>query len=183
MPSRALTAQLRQRTVALLLVAVALTLQGCGYRIAGRGGAVASKAVWLAPVDDESDEILFGATLAKALSREVVDGADAVLVGRETADLLLFIRVDSVTAKGVAFVVGDRVREYVLVGNVTATLEDAQGNLLWKGVGIRADREYAAGDTVNQTEANKDDALVLLARDLAREVLRRATLQLASGGA
>ena len=58
----------------------------------------------------------------------------------------------------------------------SAWLTDSRGEILWKGVQLRADREFPAGVDVNQTERNKDAALQLLARDLAREVLRRARL-------
>lgn len=160
----------------------AIAVVGCGYRLAGSERGLAARSLWIAPVDDESEEILFGATLAKAVARETVNRADTVLVARSAAQMLLSIRVDSVTATGVAFTAGDRVREYTVVGKVTATLESQEGEILWRGVGVWADRSYPAGDTVNETEANKDEALVLLAMDLAREVLRRASLKLAGAG-
>ena len=67
-------------------------------------------------------------------------------------------------------------REYVLTGEVAATLASAEGVVLWRGSGIRANRAFAAGASVDETEQNKDRALELLARDLAREVLRRVSL-------
>lgn len=170
------------RVAAAFWLASCLVVAGCGYRLAGSEAGLATRTLWVAPVEDESDEILFGATLAKAVAREAVNRADVVLVGRPAAEMLLSIRVDSVTATGVAFTAGDRVREYTLVGVVTATLENPGGEIIWRGVDVRADREFAAGDTVNETEANKDQALILLAKDLSREVLRRATLKLAGAG-
>ncbi|HSH68613.1 MAG TPA: hypothetical protein VK997_01760, partial [Deferrisomatales bacterium] len=77
---------------------------------------------------------------------------------------------------GAAFVVGDLTREYLLVGAVSATLIRPDGEVLWKGGVIRADRAFSAGADVNQTEQHKAVARELLARDLGQEVLRRAAV-------
>jgi len=161
----------------LVLAALALLTGGCGYRLVGHGAP--ARTVWIAPVEDDGDQPLFGANLAAALHRQAVDRGDLRVSGQGGADARLLVRVDQVEEVGAAYVKGDIVREYVLRGEVTATLEDAAGKVLWRGGGIRADRSFPAGQTVNETEDNKQRALAVLAGDLAREVMRRASLILA----
>ena len=158
----------------LALLATLLCL-GCGYRVLGHG-ATGARPLWIAPVEDDAAEPLFGVHLGQHLAREAVDRADFTLAGEERADLVLRVRVEQVSESGAAFVVGDLTREYLLVGVVSAYLTRPDGEILWKGTSIRADREFPAGTDVNQTERNKDAARELLARDLGREVLRRAAV-------
>lgn len=162
------------RTVLLGALGASLAL-GCGYRLVGHGVGGA-RTLWIAPVPDESDEPLFGPALAAELSRQAVDRGDVALARRGAADAHLSVELERIAEAGAAYVAGDLVREYVLTGEVTATLASADGVVLWRGSGIRADREFPAGRSINETEANKDRALELLARDLAREVLRRVSL-------
>ena len=63
------------RPFGLAALAVALTLAGCGYRLAGspRAGKEATRPLWIGPVDDEGAEPLFGAVLARSLNREAAD--------------------------------------------------------------------------------------------------------------
>ena len=161
-----------------LVLAAALLLAGCGYRMVGapgvgKGGA---STLWIGPVDDEGSEPLFGATLARSLNREAVDRAGFSLAGRGAASRFLTVRVDAVSERGSAYSAPDVIREYVVTAEVTATLAGAEGKPVWTGKAIRLDREYLAGSTVQEKENNKNVALQLLAGDLSREILRRASL-------
>jgi outer membrane lipopolysaccharide assembly protein LptE/RlpB len=162
------------------LLPLVLGAVGCGYQVLGSQGVGTTSGLelWLGPIEDEGAEPLFGARLAQALAREAVDRADTALVGRERARSLLTVRVDSVVESGTAYTEGDIVQEYVLVAEVTATLAQPGGAVLWRGRAIRADRDFPAGATVNETEVNKDRAIALLTRDLSREILRRVSLVL-----
>ncbi len=167
---------------ALLLVALAAALAGagCGYRVLGAGDR---GSLWIAPVVDGGGEPLFGATLARALAREAVGRADASLASRESAAVHLAVRVDGVSEAGVAYGVGDVVREYRVTAAVTATATRPGGEVLWRGAGLRADRAYGAVPAdASATEAAKGRALEVLAADLAREVLRRLALVRAGEG-
>jgi len=106
--------------------------------------------LWLEPVEDRGDQPLFGALLTRELTRETA----------------------------VAYSTGDITREYLVVAEAAATLASAGGGVLWRGTGIRAERSFPAGQSVNETESNKDRALALLAGDLAREILSRVSLRL-----
>jgi hypothetical protein len=130
----------------------------------------------VAPVEDNANEPLFGVQLGQQLSREAVNRAEFALASRDRAQFGLRVRVAHIEETGAAFVVGDLTREYVVTGAVDAYLDGPDGEILWKGTGIRADRAFPAGADVNQTVANKNVALELLARDLSREVFRRAAL-------
>jgi outer membrane lipopolysaccharide assembly protein LptE/RlpB len=168
---------MRGKVLALALL-LSIFTAGCGYRVVGwEGGSTGNRAaLWIAPVDDEGTEPLFGALLARYLSREAVDRYDMALAAREASDVSLAVKVESVLQEGVAYVAGDQVREYALTGDVSATFTKSSGQVLWRGLHIRAQRQFAAGTDVNETEANKDRTLVLLARDLSREVLSRVAL-------
>ncbi|MFU8856303.1 MAG: LPS assembly lipoprotein LptE [Deferrisomatales bacterium] len=169
----------RRLPLLLLLCLVSALGASCGYRLVGHGAP--SRALWIAPVADAGDVPLFGATLAAELNRQAVDRGDVSVARRRGADVHLTVRLDRVWEAGVAFVVGDLVREYLLTAEVTATLSSPAGEVLWRGSGIRADREFPAGLSINETQTNKERAQALLAGDLAREVLRRASLVLGAG--
>jgi len=163
-----------------VLLAAALVLPGCGYRMVGAPGVgkTGASQLWIGPVDDEGSEPLFGAKLARGLNREAVDRAGFSLAGRGAASRFLTVRVDAVTERGAAYSAPDVIREYVVTAEVTATLAGAEGKPIWTGKAIRLDREYLAGSTVQEMENNKDEALQLLAGDLSREILRRVSLVL-----
>jgi hypothetical protein len=129
-------------------------------------------------VADDGDEPLFGADLRAALARETVDRGDAALASPGAGAYVLKVRVAAIRETTVAYSVGDEPRQYLLTAEAEATLEAPDGALVWKGVRITADREFPAGDTVEDTENNKDDTLHLLSEELARAVLRRASLAL-----
>ena len=168
------------KTWALALALFLLAGAGCGYRVVGRDtpGATGDHPLWIAPVEDDSDEPLFGQRFAAALSRQAVDRAGVRLVRRNEAPHHLKVQVAQVEQKGAAYVVGDIARVYTLTGTATAYLTRPDGELIWKASGLRGYREFPAGDDVNQTEANKDVAEEQLAGDLAGEVLRRVGLVL-----
>ncbi|WP_025322786.1 LPS assembly lipoprotein LptE [Deferrisoma camini] len=155
------------------LVALVVLAAGCGYRLAGRpGDAVAT--VRIEPVDDRAAEPLFGPLLARAMAREVVDRGDLRLGRGPAADLVVRVRVDEVTESGAAYGAGGLV-EYRVRARVTATVADRAGRVQWRGT-LEEDREFPAGADVNATERAKDQALEALASDLARAVLRRASI-------
>ncbi len=168
------------RLAAALMLTVAAA--GCGYRLAGLDTPAGGPGVrvWVAPVDDRASEPLFGAVLARQIARQVADRPGVRLVPRDAADRVLRVRLDRVEEEGAAYRVGDEVREYVLTGSVTVTITRPDGEVVWRAPGVWADREFSSGPAVEITEANKDAALDLLARDLASEILRR--LVLAGGG-
>ena len=158
-------------------VALLLLVLGCGYRVAGLGAAPgAARPLWIAPVDDRGGEPLFGAILARALAREAVDRGDLRLTTGNEAVLRLSVRADRVTESAAAFSAAG-LQEYRVAAEATATLSRVDGTVLWRGT-VGAHREFAAGSTVEATEQAKAAALELLARDLAREILRRLPLAL-----
>lgn len=164
------------------LLALALALSGCGYRLVGGGGAPA-RPVHVGSVADESGEPLFGASLRAALARQVVDRPEAALGSPGGAGVWrLSATALSAQETAVAYVAGDRPRLYLLAAEADARLEAPDGRVVWKGLRLRAEREFVAGDTVEQTKVQKNAALRLLAEDLAREVLRRVAL-VTDGGA
>ncbi len=164
--------------------ALLLVLSGCGYRLVGPGVAGTTgpspqlQGLWLGPVEDDSKEPLVGAKLRAAIAREAVDQASEGLASRANAKALLTARVLSVLEPTVAFTAGDVPQEYLLKAEVEATLTLPDGRVLWKGLKIGADRQYAAGSSVEQTQQNKNAALERLSRDLSREILRRVVLSL-----
>jgi len=134
--------------------------------------------LWLEPVEDRGDQPLFGALLTRELTRETADRAGVRDAGAERSGYGVSVRLDAVRETAVAYSTGDITREYLVVAEAAATLASAGGGVLWRGTGIRAERSFPAGQSVNETESNKDRALALLAGDLAREILSRVSLRL-----
>ncbi|MBI5017305.1 MAG: hypothetical protein HZB55_17700 [Deltaproteobacteria bacterium] len=167
---------------AAAVLAAALFVVGCGYRLVA-SGAAHGRPLRVGPVVDDSREPLFGSQLRAALARGVVDRPEAALgASGQAGAWLLSTRVVSVQETAVAYAVGDLPRLYLLAAEIEAKLEAPGGRVVWKGLKIRSDREFAAGDKVEQTQVRKGEALTQLARQLAGEVLRRVDL-VTDGGA
>lgn len=162
-----------RRAAALLALGL---LVGCGYRWGPPAGPVELR---IAPVDDRGAEPLFGARLARALAEEATAWGGLRLAGEDAA-LVLRTRVDEVTESGSAYAAGGLV-EYRVAARVTATVARPSGEVLWRGA-LKEDREFAAGADVGSTERAKEEALGLLAADLARDLLRRVSFVAAEAG-
>lgn len=149
---------------------------GCGYSLVGAPAVGAARTIYLSPVTDEGKEPLFGAILGQALSREAVDRGDMAPSKRQGAEYSLLVEVLEVSETGAAYVAPDVVREYLLEAVAVATLKDVHGEILWKDRSLKARREYSTAANPALTEEYKNEAISLLAGDLSREILRRASL-------
>ncbi len=161
---------MRLPTAAAALV-VALLVGACGYRWSGGPGPAGVLGVRVDPVEDRGDEPLFGAVLARALAREVVDRPGLRLAGADGGDVRVRATVLRVVEEGASYSAAG-LQEYRIRAEVRVELVPGSGGSPWTGV-VSADREFAAGATVEATQEAKEAALELLARDLARATVRR----------
>lgn len=160
-----------------LIVFLILPLTGCGYRMAGGGslpGGVETIAVTL--LENRTSETGLESVMTGALITELnrrrkggvsdVDHAQAVLGGTIQA-----LGRDTIARRGTSTSLERRV--YV-VANLTLTHQD--GEVLWKGEGLRAEQAYAvSGDDSAVTDANRREAISQLSQRLAETVIRRLT--------
>ncbi len=156
---------------ATAVVVAALLAGACGYRWTGAPRAAGGLWVRVDPVEDRGDEPLFGAVLARALAREVVDRPGLRLAGAGEGDVRVRATVLRVTEEGATYSAAG-LQEYRIRAEVRVELAPGPGGSPWRGV-VAADREFPAGDTVEATQEAKEAALELLARDLARAIARR----------
>jgi len=157
---------------ATAVVAAALLVAACGYRWTGAPGASGDLRVAVDPVEDRGDEPLFGAVLARALAREVVDRPGLRLARAGEGDVRVRATVLRVVEEGATYSAAG-LQEYRIRAEVRVEILPGPSGRPWKGV-VAADREFPAGATVEATQEAKEAALDLLARDLARAIARRA---------
>jgi hypothetical protein len=162
---------------AAVLVLCVLLINGCGYRFTGGGdlpGDVSKVHVTI--FENRTNETGIEARFTTALIREILKNrhdlltaneaeADAVLSGViVSAPVEIISRQDRLTSLQ---------RRIFLV--VDCSLNDSSGKIVWSAKGLSESQEYDVSPEKFQTEANKREALELIAPRLAQLIYQRLT--------
>ena len=162
---------------AAALVLCALLINGCGYRFTGGGdipGGVSKIHVTI--FENRTNETGIEARFTTALIQEILKNrhdlltsneaeADAVLSGViVSAPVEIISRQDRLTSLQ---------RRIFLV--VDCSLNDSSGKIIWSAKGLSDSQEYDVSPEKFRTEANKREALTLIAPRLAQLIYQRLT--------
>lgn len=186
---------------AVVLIALAATLGGCGYslvRPASFGSGVAQRVFvdvrGIGRYDPETTDAL-AHQLRRALRR---DGRFRVAATKADADAILRVELVEQRVEAVAFDEFDEVLDYEMTMRVKAQLESRDGKTLWSADDLGATRAHAAVpgaivttssafqggerlteqdlaglDGVQLGESRKEHASAALTEDLAETILSR----------
>jgi len=163
--------------IALFLNVILLSMAlACGYHIMGRGGGFPGGVTTLAisPLENKTPEPNLDTIFISALCKEFISRRELEIVKAQRAEAVLQGAIRSLTTHSLAYDEEARVREH----RVTITLDlrlvrQENGEILWRGDGIKRSEEYKASDDVMVYEGRKNRAIRKIAADLAEEVYFR----------
>lgn len=165
----------------LLVFAVVLllmsTLAGCGYQVVGRGslpGGIQTLAVRI--LENRSSETGVETTFTNALINELNRRRRGSVVDMNRADGILEGTIESLSWGTVSRTGTNTAAERRVYAQLSLTLTDGQGNVLWQRSGISAEQAYTVVDgNKTATENNRRQAIGTLSGQMAENVYRRLT--------
>lgn len=154
------------------IAALLIFASGCAYHMVGAGDEGDAVGLRLAQFDDQSREPLFGPRLLREMARRGLERSE-LAVGRE-GGYGLEVRLLKLTEAPRAFNRTNVPSEYLLVAKADTFLVKG-GETVWKNLGATARESFPAGADIASTNANRERAMLVLAENLAGEILRRAS--------
>ena len=174
-----MTPRRTDKTLLQLLCAACVSaalLAGCGYRFAGGGEfPYGVEKIAVEVLFNRTSEVGLENTITNDLIYELNRSGQVEVVEPEKAEAVLKgsieqLAVRSVSRSGILTSQAERV--FV---SVNLKLVRPDGEVLWKGNGLREDEAYAVGDNKLATEENRRQALKNLSPRLAQKVYTRIT--------
>jgi len=162
----------------LFVVASILLLAGCGYHRAERGAALPDwiRTIYVAPLANQSNELLLGSWITDDLRREFLRGSGLRLVREEEADVLLEGKVVGISTGGLSYLRYDQAVERRIAVECEVRLKNRNtGETLWESGIILREEGFLVGRDIMATEGLKQDALRKISLDVADLVYHRVT--------
>jgi outer membrane lipopolysaccharide assembly protein LptE/RlpB len=157
----------------LLIILAILLLSGCGYHHpashpAGAGTITIHAGTW----ENRTNEIaLEGLLLQKTADWLQQSRAFRLEADPNRADYLISGTIETVANPATAFNSGDRATTLNAWVKVTYRLIDrAGGKTLWEINDTVRERNYQAGDNAVRNRSNKEEALAVIAEELAEQI-------------
>lgn len=156
---------------AIAAAALVTVIGGCGYHIAGKGGAMPGgvKSVSIPVFTNTTAKPDIESILTSAFVNEFVTTVEV----KEKSDAVMQVAIKSYTLTPVSYTRSDVNQEYRLTVVLSARLyrqeNDAPGKLLWSDENIVDSEDYIVNSSdVSATRDRETDALKKLAKDTAR---------------
>jgi outer membrane lipopolysaccharide assembly protein LptE/RlpB len=159
------------RARALLLLALAVALGGCGYTL--RGTLPAHIQTISVPIFRNRTQ---EPGIESVITRAVVEGFSTNgrlrVAGREQADAVLDGEVTGYTIASVAFDRDANVRLYRLIVTVNLRLRDLRENtVLFQQDNVREQADFRVQDVVSQTISREETAVRVAAAEIGRAIV------------
>lgn len=160
------------RVLFLSLVVLFVLPIGCGYHLARPGNNLPADVHSLAiPIlRNETTEVGIEALLTDELRRRFAESGWIELVDVEQADAVLVGSVEKFKTSAISFSSSDYAVEYRASLRVAIRLVDRRGVTLWEDRNLVKLREYRAVPDIFDSEANKDEAIRWLVREVSADV-------------
>ncbi|MBI5827305.1 MAG: hypothetical protein HZB22_06225 [Deltaproteobacteria bacterium] len=156
---------------ALMMAALVTAIGGCGYHIAGKGGAMPGgiKSVSIPVFTNTTAKPDIESVLTSAFVNEFITTVEV----KEKSDALMQVTIKSYTLTPVSYTRSDVNQEYRLTVVLSVRLykkeNDAPGKLLWSDENIVDREDYIVNSLdVAATRDRETEALKKLAKDTAR---------------
>lgn len=167
---------MQKRVAIILLLAGVMIFGSCGYKFTGGGELPKGvQTVFVDLFENRSREVDFETQLTNDLTNEFILKRKEALVSENKAEAILTGTIVSInsttisqTKKGASVE-----RRVSMVLNVN--LIDRQGETIWRRKGINDHEEYLVGGSSSETDANLQDALIVLSERMAEQVYNMLT--------
>lgn len=149
---------------------------GCGYRLVG-GGFINNDVtrVAVAMFENKSTESRAGISFTNELIREITAKTDTIVVGAGNATRKISGSVQSITFSTLSRSSSEDVMEREVQAMVDVVLTGAGGKILWSVKNFSATESYTVSSSTVDDEANKREAVDLIAERVAERLVSRMT--------
>lgn len=151
----------------------AFFLSGCGYRFIGQGNEALAGIHYIAIpyFANKSYEAGLERHVTEALVDEFVKSRMYSIVAEKDADAVLRGTIEHFKETATAYDRDNYALEYRASLKVDATLEMKDtGEILWKTTKLQHFEDYRVAPEIAATEANKNQAISLIAREVATRI-------------
>ena len=159
-----------QKSFSCVIFLWGFLLSGCGYHFIGQGNEVLSGIHYIAIpyFANKSYEGGLERYVTEALVDEFVKSRMFSIVAEKDADAVLRGTIESFQETAIAFDQNNYVLEYRASLTLDATLERKDtGEILWRTKELSHVEDYRVAPEIAATEANKNQAIILIAREVA----------------
>lgn len=161
---------------AAILVLIALSVAGCGYRFAGGGtlpGGIQTVNVQV--FQNRTAETGLESLVTNDVIYEFTRSGQNNVVDRETADAFLSGSIDSMRIDSIARRSYQSTSERQIVLTGSAKLKGKNDDVIWEAKGIAVKGNYLVGAGDSDSERNKSDRIKELSKRLAEKIYQRLT--------
>ncbi|MCG8550839.1 MAG: LPS assembly lipoprotein LptE [Desulfobacterales bacterium] len=167
-----------KKCLAWMMVGISFLMLGsaCGYRLAG-GGLINNDVarVSVAIFDNKTSESRAGISFTNELIREITAKTDTVVVGADNATRKITGTVQSITFSTLSRSSSEDVTEREVKAMVDVVLTGAGGRILWSVKSFSATESYKVSNSGVNDEANKREAVDLIAERVAERLVSQMT--------
>ncbi|NWH04775.1 hypothetical protein HXW94_07210 [Desulfobacter latus] len=149
---------------------------GCGYRLAG-GGFIHNDVtrVSVAIFENKSTESRAGISFTNELIREITAKTDTIVVDADNATRKISGTVQSITFSTLSRSSSEDVTERQVNARVDVVLTGTGGKVLWSVKNFSASESYDVSSNTVNDEANKREAVDLIAERVAERLVSQIT--------
>lgn len=149
---------------------------GCGYRLAG-GGFINNDVtrVSVAIFENNSTESRAGISFTNELIREITAKTDTIVVDAANATRKISGTVESITFSTLSRDSSEDVTERQVNAKVSVVLTGAGGKILWSVKKFSANESYEVSSDAVDDDANKREAVDLIAERVAERLVSQMT--------
>ncbi|WP_020588634.1 LptE family protein [Desulfobacter curvatus] len=166
-----------KKSLAWLMVILLLIIgPGCGYRLAG-GGFINNDVarVSVAIFDNKTSESRAGISFTNELIREITAKTDTIVVGDGNATRKITGTIRSISFSTLSRSSTEDVTERQVYAVVDVVLTGAGGKVLWSVKSFSATESYKVSNSSVDDEANKREAVDLIAERVAERIISQMT--------
>lgn len=159
-----------------MVVSCLMIGQGCGYRLAG-GGFIHNDVtrVSVAIFENKSTESRAGVSFTNELIREITAKTDTVVVDAGNATRKISGTIQSITFSTLSRSSSEEITERQVNAKVDVVLIGAGGKILWSVKNFSASESYTVSSSTVDDEANKREAVDLIAERVAERLVSQMT--------
>ncbi len=149
---------------------------GCGYRLAG-GGFIHDDVtrVSVAIFENKSTESRAGISFTNELIREITAKTDTIVVADGNATRKISGTVQSITFSTLSRSSSEEVTERQVNAKISVVLTGAGGKILWSVKNFSANESYEVFSSTVDEDANKREAVDLIAERVAERLVSQMT--------
>lgn len=167
---------MQKRVAIILLLAGVMIFGSCGYKFTGGGELPKGiQTVFVDLFENKSREVDFETQLTNDLTNEFILKRKEALESENTAEAILTGTIVSVNSSTISQTKqGSSVEQTVrMVLNVE--LLNRQGETIWRRKAISDHEEYLVGGNSSETDANLQEALIVLSERMAEQIYNMLT--------